>query len=361
MKIYSFHTHLTIILFSFNIDLILKKESILMFHDFYQFLSYYTDNIIAIISGSFVGYTLVKLYSRKKTPKKIILPAVKPKFDCSFDALVTLANNGDALAQCELGLRYYKGDNILQNYKQAYEWFMKAANQNDAEAIYYIGMIYLWGKAGQKRSNPKALRWLLKSAEMGYDVAQLQVGALRESGRGKKADVIEAGNWYLKAAENGNAEAQYIMGEILSSGNDPHYEYAELLLLSSAEQNNTKAQRLLAYLYTEGAGYSRNLKEAYKWTKRAAENWDKAAFCSLGILYQYGKGVQKNYEKAFYWYKMAADMNLPEGQYHLGIMYQEGLHVPKDPVESKKWFDLSKIPPNQEGLWRRSSSVKRWW
>lgn len=333
-----------------------------MFYEFYYFLNQNIDIIIAIISGSFIGYTLVKLHNKKSTVRKIILPADRPKFDCSFSELVTLANQGDNLAQCELGVKYYKGDGILQNHKEAYEWLMKAANQDNAEAIYYIGMIYLWGKAGQKRSNPKALRWFLKSAEMGYHVAQYQVGALYESGRGKRANMVEAGNWYLKAANNGNADAQYIMGNLFSNGSlDPDYQYAETLLLSAAEQNHTGAQRLLADLYAEGEGFHRNLKESYKWTKRAAENWDQLAYVQLGKLYQFGIGVQRNYERAFYWYKMAADFNLPEGQYHLGIMYQEGLHVPKDPVKSEEWFSLSKIPPKQEGLWRRSSSVRRWW
>ena len=44
------------------------------------------------------------------------------------------ANQGFAKAQFNLGLMYYNGDGVAQDYKEAAAWFRKAADQGHADA-----------------------------------------------------------------------------------------------------------------------------------------------------------------------------------------------------------------------------------
>ena len=44
------------------------------------------------------------------------------------------AEQGNAIGQFNLGLMYYDGKTVPQNYPEATKWFSKAAEQGDAEA-----------------------------------------------------------------------------------------------------------------------------------------------------------------------------------------------------------------------------------
>ena len=44
------------------------------------------------------------------------------------------AEQGDAMAQYNLGVCYYNGEGVAQNYAEAVKWWSKAAEQGQAEA-----------------------------------------------------------------------------------------------------------------------------------------------------------------------------------------------------------------------------------
>ena len=58
------------------------------------------------------------------------------------------AENGFAKAQHWLGVRYFIGDRVIQDYSQAVFWLQKAAEQGLAVAQYDLGICYYNGKGG---------------------------------------------------------------------------------------------------------------------------------------------------------------------------------------------------------------------
>src|ERR1035437_1511226 len=56
------------------------------------------------------------------------------------------AEQGNALAQGELGVFYYLGKGVQQDYKQAAVWIKKAAEQGNAQAQYALGLHYVYGR-----------------------------------------------------------------------------------------------------------------------------------------------------------------------------------------------------------------------
>ncbi len=52
------------------------------------------------------------------------------------------AQNGDAQAQHLLGLMYFQGRGIEQNYTEAEKWWLKAAKKGIAESQYSLGLLY---------------------------------------------------------------------------------------------------------------------------------------------------------------------------------------------------------------------------
>ena len=51
-----------------------------------------------------------------------------------FKSLKALAEKGDAEAQYYLGLRYYGGKGVEEDFKEAMKWFKLAADQGDEQA-----------------------------------------------------------------------------------------------------------------------------------------------------------------------------------------------------------------------------------
>ncbi|CAK0770180.1 conserved hypothetical protein [Gammaproteobacteria bacterium] len=77
-----------------------------------------------------------------------------------------LADQGDSLAQYNLGVMYYEGYGIPQNYSKAIEWFFKAAKQNNDEAQRNLGVMYYEGH-GVPQSDVRAYMWFDLAASHG--------------------------------------------------------------------------------------------------------------------------------------------------------------------------------------------------
>ena len=81
-----------------------------------------------------------------------------------------LAEQGDAIAQGELGWLYSMGQGVPRDDKEAAKWYRKAAEQGDANAQRELGNLYGFGQ-GVPRDDKEAAKWYAKAAEQGNVVA----------------------------------------------------------------------------------------------------------------------------------------------------------------------------------------------
>jgi len=80
------------------------------------------------------------------------------------------AEQGDAVAQYNLGLMYKQGKGVPQDYKEAVRWYRVAAEQGDATAQYNLGGMYHEGQ-GVPQNYIQAHMWynLAASSTTGED------------------------------------------------------------------------------------------------------------------------------------------------------------------------------------------------
>jgi len=76
----------------------------------------------------------------------------------SLPALRKLANQGDADAQWQMGVRYHNGEEVPQNDAQAVRWFLRAAEQGHVTAQATLGAYY-WAGRGVPPDLSKAYVW----------------------------------------------------------------------------------------------------------------------------------------------------------------------------------------------------------
>lgn len=91
--------------------------------------------------------------------------------EISFSELKQLAEDGDAIAQNKLAIRYKNGKGVRKNLKLAAEWFAKSAEQGNLAAQFNIGACYYIGR-GVKKDYFKAVEWYSIAAERGDSWSQ---------------------------------------------------------------------------------------------------------------------------------------------------------------------------------------------
>jgi TPR repeat protein len=91
------------------------------------------------------------------------------------------AEQGDAEAQLQMGMRYAEGDGVIQNDKEAARWFALAAKQGLAEAQYRYGLVLLQGR-GVVQDYKSGFSWIENPAQRGHAKAQYRLGELYRYG-----------------------------------------------------------------------------------------------------------------------------------------------------------------------------------
>ena len=98
---------------------------------------------------------------------------------------------------------------------QAAEWYRRAADQGDAVAQHNLGTMYLDGEGVEENMAQVALRGSAVAAEQDYPPAQFSLGeCVRGGARGVEEDMKRALFWYNKAAEFGDPEAEEKLREL---------------------------------------------------------------------------------------------------------------------------------------------------
>lgn len=133
-----------------------------------------------------------------------------------------------------------------------------------------------------------AVRWLHKAAEQENADAQYALGLLYNLGEGVEKDPAEAARWFRRAADQGLADAQYELGWAIYLG-----EYVE--------EEKPKATKWF------GMGFSFNDPNGPKWFRKAAMQGHADAQYALGMCYEDGNGVTEDEDKAAKWYRKAAE------------------------------------------------------
>jgi hypothetical protein len=100
------------------------------------------------------------------------------------------------------------------------------ARRNNVEAAYELGLMYRDGK-GIEADPQRALEWLTRAAEtdwkrdpykFGLPRAQYVLGVMYLEGAGTAADAERAADWFERAAEQGHSRAQLMLAELYSRG-----------------------------------------------------------------------------------------------------------------------------------------------
>jgi hypothetical protein len=95
---------------------------------------------------------------------------------------------------------YAKGQGVDKNDTEAFKWFTKAAEQGNAQAQCSLGVMYVHGQ-GVTQDDTEAFKWFTKAAEQGEAGAQANLGLMYAHGRGVARDYKEVLMWVLESGQ----------------------------------------------------------------------------------------------------------------------------------------------------------------
>lgn len=124
-----------------------------------------------------------------------------------FEITRKAAEQGDAVAQFNLGVMYDNGEGVPEDDAEAARWFRVVAEQGYAAAQYNLGMMYRKGE-GVPEDDTEAVRWYRLAAEQGHAGAQNNLGIMYDYGEGVPEDDLQAYAWYSIAAAQDNELAK---------------------------------------------------------------------------------------------------------------------------------------------------------
>jgi hypothetical protein len=188
-----------------------------------------------------------------------------------FESLNSRVEQGDAAAQNQLGLFYYRGDCVPKDDAEVVRWYRLAAEQGLVAAQFNLGVMYYNGE-GVPQDYVETVRLYRLAAEQGIAIAQNSLGNVYAVGQGVPEDDVEAVRWYRLAADQEYAFAQFNLGN----------------------------------MYDRGDGVPEDDVEAVRWYRLAAEQGYAVAQNNLGLMYYNGEGVREDNVLAYLWFNLAA-------------------------------------------------------
>jgi len=153
-----------------------------------------------------------------------------------------------AFADFQKGMDAY----VSKDYATALKEWRPLAEQGDAPAQYYLGVMSAGGR-GVTQDYKAAVKWYRLAAEQGNTNAQANLGALYLLGHDVTQDLKEAFKWYKLAAEKGSPNAQSILGFLYAGGVGVTQDYsrAHIWINIAASQGNRKAAEHLDKIQKE--------------------------------------------------------------------------------------------------------------
>ncbi|MCC5986554.1 MAG: sel1 repeat family protein [Pararhodobacter sp.] len=233
--------------------------------------------------------------------------------------MIRLATVAALVATLALPVAAQDFDTVWQQYRDrdyaaAFEGFRALSEQGDAEATYWLGEMYFWGRGagdgGPERDQDEAFRIWHPAAEEGHARSQWRLGWFYRHGRGgAERDHGEAARWLEMAVGQGHAQSMNDLGELYLGGH---------------------------------AGLERDEDRAYELFSQAAQTSPRAAAFNLARMYwREGIGPHDDDEQALHWFRISADANYGPAIRELGHAYWEGRGVERDLMEALRLIYLS--------------------
>jgi hypothetical protein len=121
------------------------------------------------------------------------------------------------------------------------------------------------------------------------------------------------------------------------------------------------AQLELGEMYYDGKGTEKDLKKAFYWFKKSAENGVVGANAKVAYMYYDGEGTLKSYKDAFYYIQRGLGFELDaKSLFYIGRMYFFGQGTETDKIQAAYWIKKAYDAPEISGNEYQQKAQQFW-
>lgn len=244
------------------------------------------------------------------------------------------AEKGHNITQLIIGVIYAQGIEVEKDINKAKYYLSKASENGNIKAQLYLAQLYF-----DEKNYKEAINFFRKAANQNNKTAKFKLARMYEAGEGVEKDLDEAIKLYKESTTIEMNEVQNSIG--IEFYNNEEYNKAFEYYQEAAKKGNMYGQYNLGLLYLQGLGVTKDSKEAFEWLRKSAEQGNREAQNQLGNMYFNGDGVEKNIHEAMKWAEKSAQQGNTNSQNNLGVIYNMGEIVPRNLSEAIKWFKKS--------------------
>lgn len=258
----------------------------------------------------------------------------------AFELFKTATELGCPLGMSKLGRAYATGRGVEKDSVEAVRWTSMAAERNECNALFTLGMSYHRGYANVIVRDPaKAIELFIKAADLGHSPSMCELGNIFSEAK----DYTKAIEYYQKAIQKRSGCAMYRLATMYLNGVgvDQDSFVAFELYEKAAEQGVIHAIYQAAVMLEDGWGVEKNESKSVMWYEKGVALGHSGCMNNLAFKYQKGIGVQPNLEKAVELFLKAATAGHTSAMFNLGQLYSCGMEMAPNDIEAVKWFRMA--------------------
>jgi len=236
-------------------------------------------------------------------------------FATALKILEPLAEDGDPVAQLNLGVMYRRGHGVEKDEEKGIYLYKLSAEQEFAGAQHNLAAV-LYNDAETATVRSAAVELFMLAAKQGNQPSIEVIEAMFEQG--------------LKAAKSGKYDIAL-------------REWAPL-----ADNGSARAQMNLGTMYSKGDGVDKDAQVALGWYLKAAEQGLLDAQFRVAQMYEDGEGTESKPVKALYWFGRAAKQGDVRSQLIISAALALGEVVPRDAGGALFWAYAAEIEGSQD-------------
>ncbi len=283
---------------------------------------------------------------------------------------------GEAQSCNDLGLMFYDGREVAQDWERASFYFKEACDKNNSGGCYNLATVYANG-SGVTKDPSFAAEIYEKGCDMGNAPCCYALADARIKGEGMEKDAPRAAVLFRKACENGSPKGCSRLGDLMGEGEgvdldrtgalgfyeracnggevetcDELAEKYELGKLGDADGTlavrfyekacdggSAKGCARAALLLDRGIVTPRDAGRAVKLYERACDAGHGQSCYDIGALNFLGEGVPVDKPRAASFFGKACEAGETTGCFQLGRMSYQGDGIPADKKAAASSFD----------------------
>lgn len=224
-------------------------------------------------------------------------------------AATSKSSSADALYN--LGTLYFegRGDALPVNYAKSKQYFQRAADLGDANAIYWIGYCSMCGEGGFEVDTCLGLERIRHAADMYSHGGALYYLAMVHRNGNDELNIVPDTTKYLdylnRSLDSGNADAAFALADMYMHGSEEgegvHSDITRAIetYQIASDLGSADAALCLGSIFYSGRGLAEaSAEKAFEYYNVAAERGSMEAWRNLASMYYLGDGVQKSTEMA---------------------------------------------------------------